>query len=109
VILEMLANVNLAKDLNMIARRGRIIVIGNRGTVEINPRDAMAKGAAIIGMLLLNTTPEEQFRIGAALAAGLENGTLNPVVGREFPLKEAVQAHEAVLAPGALGKIALIP
>ena len=109
VILEMLANVNLGKDLAMIAKRGRIVVIGNRGTIEINPRDAMAKAAAILGMLLLNTTPEETFRIGAALSAGLENGTLTPVVGRELPLSDAVQAHEAVLAPGSLGKIALIP
>jgi NADPH:quinone reductase len=109
VVLEMLANVNLAKDLAMLARRGRIVIIGNRGTIEINPRDAMAKGAAILGMLLLSITPEETFRIGAALAAGLENGTLTPVVGRELPLSDAVQAHEAVLAPGALGKIALIP
>jgi NADPH2:quinone reductase len=108
VILEMLANVNLAKDLSMIARRGRIIVIGNRGTIEINPRDAMSKGASIIGMLLLNTPPEEAQRIASALSAGLENGTLNPVVGREFPLSEASRAHEAVLAPGALGKIVLI-
>jgi NADPH2:quinone reductase len=109
VILEMLANVNLAKDLGMIARRGRIIVIGNRGTIEINPRDAMAKGASIIGVMLLNTPPEEAQRIAAALAAGLENGTLNPMVGREFPLAEAPRAHETVLAPGALGKIVLIP
>jgi len=109
VVLEMLANVNLGKDLNMIARRGRIVIIGNRGTIEINPRDAMAKGAAILGMLLLNTTADDTFRIGSALAAGLENGTLTPIVGRELPLSEAVQAHEAVLAPGALGKIALIP
>jgi len=108
VILEMLANINLTKDLAMIARRGRIVIIGNRGNIEINPRDAMAKAAAIFGMLLLNTTPEEIFRMGAALAAGLDNGTLNPIVGREFPLAEAVQAHEAVLAPGALGKIVLI-
>lgn len=109
IILEMLANVNLAKDLSMIGRRGRIVVIGNRGTIEINPRDAMAKGAAILGMILLNTTPEEVARIGAALGAGLENGTLQPIVGREFPLAEAVQAHEAVLSSGALGKIVLIP
>ena len=109
VILEMLANVNLAKDLAMIARRGRIIVIGNRGTIEINPREAMAKGASIIGMLLLNTPPEEARRIAAALAAGLENGTLSPLVGREFPLSEASRAHETVLAPGAFGKIVLIP
>jgi NADPH:quinone reductase len=109
VILEMLANVNLSKDLAMIARRGRIVVIGNRGTIEINPRDAMSKGASIIGVMLLATTPDEIQRIGAALSAGLENGTLNPIVGREFPLSEAAQAHDAVLAPGALGKIALIP
>lgn len=109
VILEMLANVNLAKDLALIARRGRIVVIGNRGTIEINPRDAMSKGASIIGMLLLSTTPEETQRISAALAAGLENGTLNPIVGREFPLAQAPQAHEAVLSPGAFGKIVLIP
>ena len=109
IILEMLANVNLAKDLGMIARRGRIVVIGNRGTIEINPRDTMAKGASIIGMMLLNTAPDEVRRIASALAAGLENGTLNPIVGREFPLSEAPQAHEAVLAPGALGKIILTP
>lgn len=109
VILEMLANVNLSKDLAMVARRGRIVVIGNRGTIEINPRDAMSKGASIIGMLLLNTTPEETARIAAALAAGLENGTLNPIVGQELQLSEAAQAHEAVLSPGALGKIVLIP
>jgi NADPH2:quinone reductase len=109
VILEMLANVNLAKDLAMVARRGRIVVIGNRGTIEINPRDAMAKAASIHGMMLLNITPEETSRLSAALAAGLENGTLTPIAGREFPLAEAWRAHEAVLAPGALGKIVLIP
>ena len=109
VILEMLANVNLAKDLGMIAPRGRIVVIGNRGTIEINPRDAMARAASIIGMMLLNTTAEDARRISAALTAGFENGTLTPVVGREFSLGDAAQAHEAVLAPGALGKIVLIP
>lgn len=109
VILEMLANVNLAKDLAMIARRGRIVVIGNRGTIEINPREAMGKAASIIGMLLLTLGPEETYRISAALGAGLENGTLNPIVGKEFPLSEAPRAHEAVLAPGAHGKIVLIP
>jgi NADPH2:quinone reductase len=109
VILEMLANVNLSKDLGMIGRRGRIVVIGNRGSIEINPRDAMGKGASIIGMVLFNITADENSRICAALGAGLENGTLNPIVGREFPLSEASRAHEAVVAPGAHGKIVLIP
>lgn len=109
IIIEMLANVNLSRDLGMLAHRGRIVIIGNRGTIEINPRDAMSKDAAILGMLLLNATPEETLRIGAGLAAGLENRTLAPIVGRQFPLDQAALAHEAVLTPGALGKIVLIP
>ncbi len=39
IILEMLANVNLGKDLSIIGSHGRIVIIGNRGSVEINPRD----------------------------------------------------------------------
>lgn len=109
IIVEMLANINLSKDLRMIAHRGRIVVVGNRGTIEINPRDAMSKDASILGMVLLNATAEETARICAALSAGLENRTLNPVVGCEMPLKDAVGAHEKVLAPGAYGKIVLIP
>src|SRR5256714_435822 len=35
VVLEMLANMNLQKDLGAIAMGGRIVVIGNRGTVEL--------------------------------------------------------------------------
>jgi NADPH2:quinone reductase len=109
IILEMLANVNLPRDLAIIAPGGRIVVIGNRGTVEINPRDAMGKDASILGMLLLNTTAEDKYRIGAALSAGLECRTLNPVVGNILPLEQAPRAHEAVLAPGSYGKIVLVP
>lgn len=109
VILEMLANVNLDKDLNVLARGGRVVVIGNRGTVEINPRAAMSRDADIRGMSLLSAPPEELRSIHAALVAGLEAGTLRPVVGQELPLADAARAHAAVLEPGAYGKIVLIP
>ena len=109
VILEMLANVNLQKDIDVVARFGRIVVIGNRGTIEINPRGTMGKDAAIFGLALWNAAPEEMASIHAAIGAGLANSTLRPVVGQELPLKEAVRAHEAVLKPGAYGKIVLIP
>ena len=109
VILEMLANVNLQKDIDVVARFGRIVVIGNRGTIEINPRGTMGKDAAIFGLALWNAAPEEMASIHAGLGAGLANGTLRPVVGQELPLKEAARAHEAVLKSGAYGKIVLIP
>ena len=109
VILEMLANVNLDKDLGVLAKGGRVVVVGSRGTVEINPRQAMTRDASILGMTLFNITPQEMASIHAALGAGLEAGTLSPVVGRELPLAEAARAHEEVLKPGAYGKIVLIP
>jgi len=109
VILEMLANVNLGKDLKVLAPGGRVVVIGSRGRVEIDPRDTMQRDAAILGMLLFNVTDRDSKSIHAALAAGFENGTLHPIVGREMPLADAPQAHQAVMAPGAYGKIVLIP
>jgi NADPH2:quinone reductase len=109
VVLEMLANVNLGKDLGILARRGRVVVIGSRGPVEINPRDAMSRDASILTMSVLNAPEQELARIHAALGAGLENGTLRPVVGRERPLAEAVRAHEEVMESGRCGKIVLVP
>jgi NADPH:quinone reductase len=109
VIIENLANVNLARDLDAVARFGRIVVIGNRGPIEINARTAMTKDAVIHGLSLVNATPEELASIHAGLVAGLANGTLRPIVGKELPLKEAAAAHAAVLERGAYGKIVLLP
>lgn len=108
VILEMLANVNLDKDLGLLARFGRVVVVGNRGRVDIDARQTMGRDAAILGMTLMNANAEDRVRIHAALGAGLANGTLTPVVGREFPLDDAPAAHAAVMQPGAYGKIVLL-
>ena len=109
VIIEMLANVNLGHDLAVLARGGRVVVVGSRGPVEINPRETMGRDAAILGMTLLNASPSELASIHAALVAGLENGSLRPVVGQRIPLAEAPRAHAAVMEPGAYGKIVLVP
>jgi len=109
VILEMAAHVNLDRDLTLLARFGRVVVVGSRGRVEIDPRGTMGRDAAILGMTLFNVTPAELKSIHAAIVAGLANGTLKPVIGKELPLSDVVAAQEAVMAPGALGKIVLIP
>ncbi len=110
VILEMLANKNLGKDLPMLAKFGRLVVVGSRGTVEINPRDIMVRDARILGMTLFNVPSEDVASIHAGLVAGMENGTLRPIIGQEIPLAEAARAHEEVMKPtGAHGKIVLVP
>ena len=109
VILEMLANVNLGQDLPVLATGGRVVVIGSRDRVEIDPRDAMGREAAILGMTLYNASDKERASMHAAFAAGLANGTLRPVISREFPLAEAATAHHAVMESSTFGKIVLIP
>ena len=109
VVLEMLANVNLGADLKLLAPNGRVIVIGSRGDVTITPRDLMTRRASVRAFTLWGATEAEAREIHAALVAGLESGTMRPVVGKELPLAQAAQAHQDVMAPGAFGKIVLIP
>ena len=109
VVLEMLANINLGRDLPILAKNGRVVVIGSRGEVTINPRDLMGRDASILAMTLFNAPADELMHIHHELVEGLTNGWLNPIVGQEFPLADAPQAHEAVVQSGTWGKIVLLP
>ncbi|HTB22125.1 MAG TPA: NADPH:quinone reductase [bacterium] len=109
IILEMLANVNLDKDLNALSLRGRVIVIGSRGRVEIDPRSTMGRNADIRGLTLFNASPGDRKAIHAHLHAGLENGTLRPIIAEQMPLSDAPRAHEAVMKNKKIGKIVLVP
>ncbi|MGI5864856.1 MAG: NADPH:quinone reductase [Myxococcales bacterium] len=107
VILEMLANVNLGRDLEVLAPCGRVVVIGSRGPVEITPRDLMNREGSIHAMRLPNATAEERARAYAVIHAGLENGTLRPVVREVLPLSQAAEAHRRLFESKAAGKIVL--
>jgi NADPH:quinone reductase len=109
MILEMLANVNLAADMDLVAKYGRIIVIGCRGEVSINPRVAMMRELDVRGVALWNATHEQMRPIMKDVLAGVAEGTLRPIIGKEIPLSEAAASHVAVLEPGAFGKIVLVP
>jgi NADPH:quinone reductase len=109
LILEMLANVNLAHDLKLLAPEGRVVVIGSRGDVAITPRDLMLRRGSIRAFTLWAVSESEEKQIHAGLIAGMENGTLRPVVGKELPLADAPRAHREVLERGAYGKIVLVP
>lgn len=109
LIVEMLANVNLGNDLTTLARGGRVVVVGSRGKVEIDPRDIMRRDASILGMMILHATEGELRSIYSAISAGLENATLRPVVGKELALSEAAVAHHEIMETSAHGKIVLVP
>lgn len=107
IILEMLANVNLNNDLNLAAKKGRVVIIGNRGEITINPRLIMGKDSTVRGFSLHTLTDAEMETVHAALYEGLEKGWLNPIVGKTFPLDQAAEAHRVVIEEKAFGKIVL--
>jgi len=109
LIVELLANVNLGDDLTALAPRGRVVVIGSRGTVELDPRDLMNADGAVLGMLLPNATAEDLAAAHTAIGTGLRDGSLRPVVSRELPLAEAARAHRHLMERPALGKLVLVP
>jgi NADPH2:quinone reductase len=109
VVLEMLANVTLDRDLGILTQGGRVVVVGSRGRVEIDPRTAMSREATILGMTLYAASDKELKSMHAALVEGLANGTLRPVVSRELPLAAAAASHHAVMETSTCGKIILIP
>ena len=105
----MLADVNLAADMDLVAKYGRIIIIGNRGDITITPRVAMMKELDIRGIALWNASQDQIAPLVEDILAGLAEGALRPIIGREMPLADAAAAHVAVLEPGAYGKIVLVP
>jgi NADPH:quinone reductase len=109
LIIEFLANANLGKDLRALAQRGRVVVVGSRGAVEVDARDLMNAEGAILGMRTPNARRDEEVAARAAVDAGLRSGVLKPVVGRELPLAEAARAHRLIMERPALGKLVLVP
>ncbi|MEO7540185.1 MAG: NADPH:quinone reductase [Pyrinomonadaceae bacterium] len=109
VIVEMLANVNLQRDFDALAMFGRVVVVGNRGSLDFNPRAVMGKDAAIFGMSLFNSPQSDRDQIHKKIYEGLSAGYLKPVVRSSLPLSEAPRAHHEVIESKASGKIVLIP
>ena len=109
LIVEMLANVNLPTDLDHIASHGKIVVVGNRGEATIDARKLMGTQASITGLTYWSDGDAAVGRALAAIAAGVSDGHLRPVVDREFPLADCLDAWRHVLEGTSGGKVVLIP
>lgn len=109
LVLEMLANKNLETDLQLLAPGGRVVIIGSRGRIEIDPRATMGKETEIRGLALQNTTEAELHKTHSGISDAVERGDLFPSISAEFPLSSAAKAHRLVMQDGNCGKIVLIP
>jgi NADPH:quinone reductase len=108
LVIEQRADLNLGHDLAVLGSCGRVVVVGSRGAVEVNPRDLMNVDGAVLAMLLTNASPAELAEAHLAIAVGLADGTLKPIVGSELPLADAPRAHRHLRERPALGKLVLV-
>lgn len=112
VIIENVASDNLAKDLPILARDGRIVLIGT-GTGK-GPDGhfaimyALMKDANLLGMSLVNAGPVIP-EMATALTNLFAAGKLKAIVSKTYPLPEAQQALADLVAGRVFGKLALTP
>jgi len=109
LVIEMLANVNLEADIGILARGGRVMVVGNRGTITINPRGLMVCEGDVRGVAMAKSTPEDHKLCHSAIAPGLSSGALVPQVAEEIPLVDAPQAHVSIMSSGRSGNLVMLP
>jgi NADPH2:quinone reductase len=114
LVVEMRSDVNLGADLALLAARGRVVCVGNRGPgnqgqVGVNARDLMRREGDVLGVMLPNAEHDDMAAVHDGLARGFARGELRPVIAREYRLEDAAQAHRDIEEGHSLGKLVLVP
>ena len=107
---ELVISANLGKDIQMIAKGGRIVCTGQgpSPTVEVQIGAALARDATLLFMSTNNAGRAGVTEITRTVAEMMSDGRVKAVVGATLPLREARRAHE-LLAGDHVGKIVLLP
>jgi putative PIG3 family NAD(P)H quinone oxidoreductase len=113
VILDNMGASYLDRNIDALARDGRLAIIGMQGgsKTEFNVGKLMAKRATVSGTTLRARPVEDKGRIVADVREKLwpllENGSVQPIVGQAIPLSEAANGHRALEEGGVFGKVLL--
>ena len=113
LILDPVGGAYLTQNLNLLRENGRLVNIGLLGgaTAEINLGILLGKGLRIIGTRLRPRPLAEKIRITREFEKRfwpmLEEGRLQPVIDRVFPIKAAQAAHSHVRQNLNIGKVVL--
>jgi putative PIG3 family NAD(P)H quinone oxidoreductase len=115
VVLDNMGAKYLARNVDVLAVGGRLVVIGLQGgtTAEIDLNALLRKRAAVIATSLRARPPAEKAAIVAAVREHVwplvEAGRVRPVVHTTFPLADAADAHREMESSRHIGKILLLP
>jgi tumor protein p53-inducible protein 3 len=113
LILDPVGAAYLAQNLNLLRVNGRLVIIGllSGRTTEIDLGTLLGKGLRIIGTRLRARPLAEKILITRDFKERfwplLEQGRLQPVIDRVFPIEEAQAAHAHVRQNINTGKVVL--
>lgn len=113
VVLELVGAPNLANDFEVIAVKGRIVIVGTGAGSEapLDLRKLMGKRVRLMGTVLRARPLEEKAEAVQAFAREvvphLATGRIRPLVDRVFPAAKAADAFDRMQDSGKLGKVLL--
>ena len=115
VVLDIIGAKYLASNVSVLARGGRLVVIGMQGGTkgELDLHALMGRWGSVTGTLLRPRPPEEKAEIVAETVANvwpmIADGRVRPIVHARFPLADVAQAHQVLEESSHVGKVVLIP
>jgi NADPH:quinone reductase len=111
VILELIGGANLASNLECLASRGRITVIGTGAgsRAEIDFGHLMRKRGRIHASMLRARSVAEKAEVVSALGAFMVGRAFEVPVEETFPLEQTQDAYERFRAGNKFGKIVICP
>ncbi len=113
VVLDIVGGDYVARNLDVLAREGRLVQIGTQGgaRADINLRPILMRRLTLTGSTLRPRSVQEKGELAAAVRRHvwplLESGAVAPVVYATFPLREAAAAHRLMESGVHIGKIVL--
>jgi NADPH:quinone reductase len=113
VILDMVGGSYTAKNLRVLASRGRLVQIAFQedSRAELDLRAVMTKQLTITGSTLRRRPVEEKGAVARELEARvwpiLSAGRFRPVIDKVYPLADAAAAHRRMESGQHIGKIVL--
>ncbi len=113
VILDLVGASFFQANLNSLALKGRLMLVGTvgGGTAEFNLGVALVKRAKIIGTVLRARSTEEKSEATKAFAEEVlplfEKGLIKPNIDRVFRVEEIRKAHEYLESNASFGKVVL--
>ncbi|MGB9375922.1 MAG: NAD(P)H-quinone oxidoreductase [Mycobacteriales bacterium] len=114
VVLDNMGAAYLQRNVDVLATRGRLVVIGMQGgrRGEVDLGVLLSKRGSITAATLRHRTAEEKAQVVAGVRREvwplIESGRVTAVIDRRMPLREAAEAHRIVEAGEHVGKVLLV-